>query len=47
MNEKLVYKYYSDLGYTEEETEEILMNQSSDAYDQEVDRQLEEEMTCE
>lgn len=44
MNEKLVYKHYSDLGFTEEETEEILMNQSSDNYDQEVDRQLEEDM---
>jgi hypothetical protein len=44
MNEKLVYKYYADLGYTEEETEEILMNQGSDAYDEMVDRELEESL---
>ena len=44
MNEKMVYEYYSALGYTEEETEELLMNQGSDAYDEMVDREVEESL---
>ena len=44
MSDRLLWKYYSDQGYTDEEVEEILLNQSSDEYDREVDRQVEEEM---
>lgn len=39
MNERMIYKHYSDMGYSDEETEEILMNQSSDSYDESVDNQ--------
>ena len=44
MSDRLLWKHYSDLGYTEEETENILLDRASDQYDQEVDRQVEEEM---
>jgi len=45
MNERLIDKHYSDLGYSEDEIEDLKMCAAEDAYDNMIDDEmLEREM---